>query len=97
MPKGYWIAHMDVKDPDAYESYRSAVVLPLSKFGGRFIIRAGTSEIREGKQRNRSVVIEFGSYETALACYDSPEYQAVRSLRLNAADGDLMIIEGSGA
>ena len=40
------------------------------------------------------VVIAFKDYATALACYDSPEYQAAKSLRVNASVGDLVIIDG---
>jgi uncharacterized protein (DUF1330 family) len=40
------------------------------------------------------VVIEFPSYETALACWHSPEYQEVRKLRRDVSDADLLVIEG---
>jgi uncharacterized protein (DUF1330 family) len=40
------------------------------------------------------VVIEFPDYETALACYHSPEYQANIKVRLPHSAADLVIIEG---
>jgi uncharacterized protein (DUF1330 family) len=40
------------------------------------------------------VVIEFPSYETALECYRSPDYQAAARLRAGKAVFDLVVIEG---
>ena len=48
----------------------------------------------EGPAANRLAVIEFKDYETALACYRSPEYQAARPLRLAHSAGDFVIVEG---
>ena len=47
-----------------------------------------------GKLRSRHVVIEFESYDKALACYRSPEYQAALKLRLDVSTGDAVVIEG---
>ena len=57
-------------------------------------MRGGRSEITEGKPRSRAVVLEFPSYEAALGCYRSPEYQAAKALRQGKADADLVVIEG---
>ncbi len=97
MAKGYWIALGTVTDPDAYEAYRQANAAPFAKFGGKFLVRGGTQEVREGSQHPRSVVIEFPSYQSALDCYDSPEYQAARAKRANASETDLVIVEGYDA
>ena len=48
----------------------------------------------EGRARSRSVVIEFPSYEAALACYRSPDYQAAKALRKGKGEIDLVVIEG---
>jgi len=37
----------------------------------------------EGNARERNVVVEFRDRATAFACYQSPEYQAARSIRTN--------------
>src|SRR5215204_6236356 len=65
MPKGYWIAHVDVQDPDTYKNYVSANGVAFAKFGGRFLVRGGQHETVEGKTRSRNVVIEFPSYDGA--------------------------------
>ncbi len=92
--KGYWIAHVDVTDPEGYKAYTAANKVPLEKFGGRFLVRGGGREVVEGKVRARTDVLEFPSYRTALDCYRSDDYQAVAALRRGKAELDLFIIEG---
>ena len=94
MPKGYWIAHVDVSDDEGYKPYAAANQAIFKKFGGRFVVRGGKSELMEGKSRSRHVVIEFPDYATALACYRSPEYQENIKRRLPHSAADLLIIEG---
>jgi uncharacterized protein (DUF1330 family) len=94
MPKGYWIAHVDVADPDGYKAYVAANAAAFSKYGARFLVRGGRSEVPEGTARARTVVLEFKDYETAVACYHSPEYAAAKALRIGHAVADLQIIEG---
>ncbi|MGE0802492.1 MAG: DUF1330 domain-containing protein [Lautropia sp.] len=94
MPKGYWIARVDVADPEAYKQYAAANALPFAEFGARFVVRGGRFETLEGSSRSRNVVIEFPSYQAALDCYRSPGYQAALALRLPHATADLLIIEG---
>lgn len=94
MAKGFWIAHVDVADIDQYKKYVAANALPFKTYGAKFLVRAGTFEVMEGSSRSRNVVIEFPTYQAALDCYRSPEYQAALKLRLPVAEGDLIIIEG---
>ncbi|MHB2166588.1 DUF1330 domain-containing protein [Alsobacter sp. R-9] len=94
MSKAYWIARVDVSDPAAYDNYRAANAAAFAKYKARFIVRGGRHEVREGSARSRNVVIEFPDYATAVACYESPEYQAAIKHRLTASVGDLIIIEG---
>ena len=94
MPKGYWIARVDVSDPEQYKRYVAANAEPLRKYGAHFLVRAGRSETPEGISRSRNVVIEFPSYEAALECWKSPEYQATIKLRTSISTADLLIIEG---
>ena len=48
----------------------------------------------EGDARERNVVVEFKDRATALACYQSPEYQGARVIRQKYADADFIIIDG---
>jgi uncharacterized protein (DUF1330 family) len=94
MAKGYWIAHVDVANEEGYKPYAAANPAIFNKFGGRFVVRGGPFECPEGKSRSRNVVIEFPSYEQALACYRSPEYQANIRLRQPHSSADIVIIGG---
>ena len=92
--KGYWIGRVDVLDVDGYKPYASANPAIFRKFGGRFVVRGGKFTGVEGQSRSRNVVIEFPDYETALACYNSPDYQANIKVRQPHSIIDLIIIEG---
>jgi uncharacterized protein (DUF1330 family) len=94
MAKGYWIGRVDVQDPEAYKAYVAANGPVFAKFGGRFLVRGGAFKPVEGEARSRNVVIEFPSYQVALECWDSPEYQAVKSKRDGHAIADILVIEG---
>ena len=73
MSKGYWVANVDISDLDEYKKYVAANAEPFRKYGGKFLTRGGKSEIVEDKlRRSRVVVLEFPSFESALACYRSP-------------------------
>jgi uncharacterized protein (DUF1330 family) len=92
--KGYWIGHVDVTDPEGYKAYMVADMVPFGKFGGRFLVRGGNREVVEGLVRSRTVILEFPSFDAALACYRSDEYQAAKKLRDGSAQADLVIVEG---
>jgi len=92
MPKGYWIANVDITDPDGYKAYVAANAEAIRKFGARFLVRGGTAACVEGKARSRLVVLEFPDFASALACYRSPEYQKARKLRLGKSDADLVVV-----
>ena len=94
MNKGYWIARIDVDDLERYKLYIAANAKPFAEFGARFLVRAGRFENPEGTHRSRNVVIEFPSYQAALDCYHSADYQAAIALRLPVSQGDLIIVEG---
>jgi uncharacterized protein (DUF1330 family) len=66
----------------------------FGRYGARFLVRGGQFQGVEGTPRQRHVIIEFESYEKALECYHSPEYQAASEYRRAAAFTDLVIIEG---
>lgn len=94
MPKGYWIVRVDIADPEKYKAYVAANALPLKKYGARFLIRAGRFENPEGASRARNAVIEFPTYQAAVDCWHSAEYQQAIKLRQPVSTADLIIIEG---
>jgi uncharacterized protein (DUF1330 family) len=94
MAKGYWIARVDVHNEEGYKPYAQANGAIFKKWGGRFVVRAGKHTAVEGQARSRNVVIEFPDYDTALACYHSPEYQENIQRRLPNSTGELVVVEG---
>ena len=94
MAKGYWIARVDVHNTEAYKDYVASNGIAFAKFGGRFVVRGGTFENPVGTSRSRNVVIEFPSYQAALDCWNSPDYQAARAKQQGGAEMDLVVIEG---
>lgn len=94
MAKGYWIGRVDVTNAENYPDYLNAAKSAYEKYGARFLVRGGTYDAVEGEARSRNFVVEFESYERALACYNSPEYAAARKIRQANAEGEVLIIEG---
>jgi uncharacterized protein (DUF1330 family) len=92
--KGYWLVQVDVPDADAYKPYLVANQAPFGQFGARYLVRGGRRDVMEGRARSRIVVLEFPSFEAALACYRSPEYQAAKKLREGKAEADVIVTEG---
>jgi uncharacterized protein (DUF1330 family) len=76
-PKGYVYVEIEVKDPDNYkEHYMSRSTPAVAAFGGRFVVRGGDMQVKNGDMTNRRlVIVEFDSYERALEFYDSPAYK----------------------
>ena len=96
MPKGYWIAHVEVNDPDGtYMNYVNGAKPAFEQYGARFLARGGAYTEVEGAQgRSRHVVIEFPSYQAALDCYNSDTYQAAREHREPVSAASITLIEG---
>ena len=94
MPAAYWIAHVEVTDPEAYGRYAALATGAIEAFGGVFLARSGRYVQLEGKDRARNVVTRFPSLEAAEACYHSPDYQAALAHAKGASLRDLVIVEG---
>ncbi len=94
MAKGYWIANVTVTDEERYPEYLQAGAPVYEKYGAKFVVRGGRCEGMEGTTHSRNVVVEFKDYETALAAYNSPEYQVAKALRNRYAEANFLIVEG---
>jgi uncharacterized protein (DUF1330 family) len=92
----YVIAEVEVTDPVAYEEYRKLVPPTLAKYGGKFLVRGGAVESKEGGwEPKRLVVLEFASMDEARKWYASPEYAPALALRHKAARSRLLLVEGA--
>jgi len=93
---GFWIARGTITDQDAYAHYARLWAPIAERFGARFIASGQRHQTREGVDKTRVAIIEFPSYEQALACYDDPDYQACLPYALAAYANarELIIVEG---
>jgi uncharacterized protein (DUF1330 family) len=91
----YVLAQIDVHDPDQFERYREKVPATIERYGGRYVVRGGeVTELEGTLPAPRLVIIEFANRDAAKAWYLSPEYQEILPMRLNAAKGTAVIVDG---
>jgi len=93
---GYVVAEVEVTDAATYEEYRKLVPATIAKYGGKYLVRGGAVERKEGAwEPKRLVVLEFPSLEQARKWYVSPEYAPALALRLKAARSKVLLVEGA--
>ncbi|MDE0705923.1 MAG: DUF1330 domain-containing protein [Rhodospirillaceae bacterium] len=95
MPKGYWVScYREVKDPEALAAYAELAGPAVAQHGGRMLARGGQVTAYEAGLANRTVVIEFDSYDQALAARESDEYAAALERLEGAVVRDFRVVEG---
>jgi uncharacterized protein (DUF1330 family) len=94
MPKAYWIARVDVRDPEIYKQYVETAKPAFERYKAKFLARGGRTEALQGEARARNVLIEFESMDDALACWNSPEYTKARDIRGPVSTGEFVLVEG---
>jgi uncharacterized protein (DUF1330 family) len=95
MKKGYWISlYIKVENQDNLKKYAETVTPIIKSFGGIPLIRGGKYQTYDGDEFIRTVVWEFPSYEKAVECHKSKEYQAGWSLAKNTTKRHMQVIEG---
>ena len=96
MAKGYLVVEVEgVTDPKAYESYRAGAGFLLEKYGGKYIMRGGKTEVLEGDwQPKRIVVLEFESAQRAKEWLNCEEYREPRKMRHRTARTNMILVEG---
>jgi uncharacterized protein (DUF1330 family) len=97
MKKGYWVvAYKSISDDSATQAYAESAVPAVESFGGRFLTRSlSRVEPHEAGLRHRTVVVEFESYEKALAAYESEGYKKALQALGSGAERDFRIVEGA--
>ena len=91
----YCFVNLHIHDPEGYAEYRKRTLATIEAFGGRFLVRGGEVEVKEGDWRpGRVILLEFPSMEVARRWYDSPQYQAIIGYRTSTATTDLVFLEG---
>ena len=92
----YVIADVTITNPDGYAAYRPMAAASVARHGGKFIVRGGAIDPKEGGWTpSRIVIIEFPSLAAANAFYHSPDYQEALAVRLANSTGSVIIVEGA--
>ena len=91
----YLIAEVEITDPQAYEEYRKIVPGTIAQYGGRYLVRGGSVDTKEGGWTpSRVVVLEFASMDQARKWYHSPEYAPALAIRSRAGKSKVILVEG---
>ncbi len=92
---GYVIVHDEISDEAVFAEFRQKVGATVEACGGRYLVRGGATEVIDGDWApDRLVVIEFDSADQAKAWLNSPEYLAIKDLRVKSASASVVIAEG---
>ncbi len=83
----YFIANYDVTDPEMYAEYGKVVRPTIKQYGGKLVVVDREPNDIEGKSRHVLIILQFESEEAFKRWYNSPEYQAIINLRLDATEG----------
>ena len=94
MPKAYLIAHIRAHDFEKMQEFSALARPAISKHGGTVLVTDLSPKIKEGPDSGISVVIEFEDMTTAENFYNSEDYTAAKTIRLLAAETDLILAEG---
>ena len=93
----YVIGEVEIRDPQAYQEYAEGVPATIARYGGRYLVRGGAVETKEGAWTpKRVVVLEFPTMDQARKWYGSTEYAPLLAIRLKAATANLVFVEGVG-
>lgn len=90
---GMWIVHVDVGDDEEYAEYIEGSTRVVPAYDGVFMARGGRYEQKEGRAYARNVVVRFPTYDRALECYQSDEYQAIVGKAKASSDRMFTILE----
>ena len=91
----YVVVEVNVTDPQQFQEYAKGVPATIAAYGGKYLVRGGATESKEGGWApKRVVVLEFPSMDHARKWYHSPEYEPLLEMRLKAANSKLILVEG---
>tara|TARA_B110000967_G_C18290505_1_gene273571 strand:+ start:166 stop:465 length:300 start_codon:yes stop_codon:yes gene_type:complete len=95
MKKGYWISlYIKIVNQENLKKYAETVTPIIKSYGGVPLVRGGKYQFYNGDEFIRTVVWEFPSYEKAIECHNSKEYQAGWSLAKDTTKRHMQVIEG---
>ena len=95
MAKGYWVSlYTKIDNQENQKKYAKTVTPIIKSYGGIPLVRGGKYKVYEGDNFSRTVIWEFPSYEKAIECHGSDEYQAGWNLAKKTTIRHMQIIEG---
>ncbi|MFJ4539964.1 DUF1330 domain-containing protein [Streptomyces tibetensis] len=95
MAKGYWVSvYPALSDPERLTAYVKLAGPAVRAAGGRTLSRDGRVVAHEAGITQRVVLIEFDSFEQAVAAYESEAYQKALVALPDGFERDFRIIEG---
>ena len=91
----YIIVEIDIVDPVGYEEYKKLAKATVDKYGGKYIVRGGETEVLEGDWKpKRIVMLEFESVQRAKEWLNCEEYREPRKMRHRTAKTNMILLEG---
>ena len=94
MLKGYWVVRANIFNQDEYYKYVEKASEIVKKNSGTFLVRGGKQTEYEIKGYKRTVIVEFDSYQHAIDCYNSEEYQSALKHVEDSANRIFTVVEG---
>ena len=92
----YIVVDLEITDPEKFQKYRELVSPLIEAYGGKYLVRGGKKEVLEGDWKpNRLVVLEFDSEADAMKFWNSDDYKPVKQLRLESANSNIVMVEGT--
>jgi uncharacterized protein (DUF1330 family) len=92
----YVLSEVEILDHELMETYRKRAAASIEKYGGRYLVRGGASELMEGGPSPKALVlVEFPSMTIAKEWYHSPEYAEALKVRERALERRLIFVEGA--
>tara|TARA_B100000795_G_scaffold220890_1_gene175458 strand:+ start:623 stop:919 length:297 start_codon:yes stop_codon:yes gene_type:complete len=92
---GYWVAlYKRIDSAKNLKDYSIKVTPIIKSFGGKPLVRGGEYQCLEGENFSRTVIWEFPSYEKALECHNSKEYQEGWKLAKDTTERNMQIVKG---
>jgi uncharacterized protein (DUF1330 family) len=92
----YVIVEIEIVDPIGYEEYKNQASTTVYKYGGKYLVRGGKTEVLEGDwDPKRIVILEFPTTERAKEWLNCEEYREPRKLRHKTAKTKMIVVEGA--
>lgn len=91
----YYIGQHEIDDEAAFAAYLKLTIPFIEKHGGRYLTKAGSHEMLEGKRPSRVVIVEFPDKQAIKNWYNDPGYRPLIAKRHAVARSTMLAVEGA--